>query len=84
MSSEPPVEYDVIAIGRICADLYADQIGCRVEDARSFSKYVGGSPTNIAVGGARLGLKTALLSRVGDDHIGRFVLETLEIGRAHV
>jgi 5-dehydro-2-deoxygluconokinase len=49
-----------------------------MEDARSFSKYVGGCPTNIAVGGARLGLKTALLSRVGNDQIGRFVRETLE------
>ncbi|MCL4151334.1 UNVERIFIED_CONTAM: hypothetical protein GTU68_010775, partial [Idotea baltica] len=48
-----------------------------MEDARSFSKYIGGCPTNIAVGGARLGLKTALLSRVGDDQIGRFVTETL-------
>lgn len=78
MPSEHPVEYDVITIGRTCADFYADQIGCRMEDARSFSKYVGGSPTNIAIGAARLGLKTALLSRVGDDQIGRFVLETLE------
>ncbi|HBB84551.1 MAG TPA: 5-dehydro-2-deoxygluconokinase, partial [Sulfitobacter sp.] len=73
MATQPMPIYDIITIGRSCADLYADQIGCRMEDARSFSKYVGGCPTNIAVGGARLGLKTALLSRVGDDQIGRFV-----------
>ena len=78
MSNQPTPQYDIITIGRTCADLYADQVGCRMEDARSFSKYVGGCPTNIAVGGARLGLKTALLSRVGDDQIGRFVRETLE------
>ncbi|WP_417275538.1 bifunctional 5-dehydro-2-deoxygluconokinase/5-dehydro-2-deoxyphosphogluconate aldolase [Celeribacter halophilus] len=78
MSSQPTPQYDIITIGRTCADLYADQVGCRMEDARSFSKYVGGCPTNIAIGGARLGLKTALLSRVGDDQIGRFVRETLE------
>jgi 5-dehydro-2-deoxygluconokinase len=78
MASQPTAKYDIITIGRTCADLYADQIGCRMEDARSFSKYVGGCPTNIAVGGARLGLKTALLSRVGNDQIGRFVRETLE------
>ncbi|MDO6587880.1 5-dehydro-2-deoxygluconokinase [Salipiger sp. 1_MG-2023] len=78
MSTLPSPQYDVITIGRTCADLYADQIGCRMEDARSFSKYIGGCPTNIAVGGARLGLKTALLSRVGDDQIGRFVRETLQ------
>jgi len=78
MTTERPIEYDVITIGRTCADLYADQVGCRMEEARSFSKYVGGSPTNIAVGAARLGLKAALMSRVGDDQMGRFVLETLE------
>ncbi|AML51153.1 bifunctional 5-dehydro-2-deoxygluconokinase/5-dehydro-2-deoxyphosphogluconate aldolase [Falsihalocynthiibacter arcticus] len=78
MASQPAPIYDIITIGRTCADLYSDQIGCRMEDARSFSKYIGGCPTNIAVGGSRLGLKTALLSRVGDDQIGRFVRETLE------
>ncbi|MBL3565556.1 5-dehydro-2-deoxygluconokinase [Rhodovulum sulfidophilum] len=78
MSSQPSPIYDIITIGRTCADLYADQVGCSMEDARSFSKYVGGCPTNIAIGGARLGLKTALLSRVGDDQMGRFVRQTLE------
>jgi 5-dehydro-2-deoxygluconokinase len=43
----------------------------------SFEKYIGGSPTNIACGTARLGLKTALISRVGDEHMGRFILEQL-------
>ncbi len=69
---------DAITIGRSCVDLYSDQIGCRMEDARSFSKYVGGCPTNIAVGSARLGLNVALISRVGDDQLGRFVRETLD------
>ncbi|WP_306151517.1 5-dehydro-2-deoxygluconokinase [Roseovarius sp. MMSF_3281] len=69
---------DAITIGRACVDLYADQVGCRMEDALSFSKYVGGCPTNIAIGGARLGLNMALLSRVGADQHGTFVRETLE------
>ena len=43
----------------------------------SFAKYVGGCPTNISVGGARLGLRTALLTRVGDEHMGRFIREQL-------
>ena len=43
----------------------------------SFAKYIGGSPTNTAIGGARLGLKTAVIARVGDEHMGRFVRETL-------
>src|SRR5690606_8280615 len=68
---------DVITIGRASVDLYGDQVGGRLEDMRSFSKYVGGSPTNMAVGTARLGLKSALLTRVGDEHMGRFIREQL-------
>lgn len=68
---------DVITIGRAGVDLYGAQIGGRLEDMGSFQKYIGGSPTNIACGAARLGLKTALVSRVGDEHMGRFILEQL-------
>ncbi|TCV67448.1 5-dehydro-2-deoxygluconokinase [Neorhizobium sp. S3-V5DH] len=68
---------DVITIGRAGVDLYGAQIGGRLEDMGSFEKYIGGSPTNIACGSARLGLKTALISRVGDEHMGRFILEQL-------
>ena len=68
---------DVICMGRAAVDLYGDQIGGRLEDMQSFSKYLGGSPANTAVGMARLGLKAAMLTRVGDEHNGRFVRETL-------
>jgi len=68
---------DVITIGRSSVDLYGAQIGGRLEDMRSFSKYIGGSPTNIASGCARLGLAAALITRVGDEHMGRFVREQL-------
>ncbi|NZA26886.1 5-dehydro-2-deoxygluconokinase [Luteimonas sp. SJ-92] len=68
---------DLIAIGRSCADLYGQQTGGRLEDMLSFAKYVGGSPTNTAVGAARLGLRTGLLTRVGEDHFGRFIGEQL-------
>lgn len=68
---------DVITIGRASADLYGDQVGGRLEDMASFSKYVGGCPANIAVGSARLGLSSALLTRVGDDYMGRFILEQI-------
>lgn len=70
-------KFDVITIGRAGVDLYGDQIGGRLEDMGSFSKYIGGSPTNIAAGTARLGLKSALISRVGDEHMGRFIVEEL-------
>jgi len=69
---------DLLAIGRSSVDLYGQQVGGRLEDMSSFAKYVGGSPTNTAVGGARLGLKTALATRVGGDHMGRFIREQLE------
>ena len=68
---------DVITIGRVSVDLYGQQTGGRLEDMASFAKYIGGCPANIAVGAARLGLKSALLSRVGDEHMGRFVREQL-------
>lgn len=71
-------ELDIICLGRVAVDLYAQQMGARLEDVTSFAKYLGGSPGNIAFGAARLGLRSALLSRVGDDPMGRFILETLQ------
>ncbi|WP_298987291.1 5-dehydro-2-deoxygluconokinase [uncultured Roseibium sp.] len=69
---------DVITIGRSSVDLYGAQVGGRLEDMSSFNKYIGGSPTNMATGTARLGLKSGLITRVGDEHMGRFVREELE------
>ena len=68
---------DVITIGRSSVDLYGQQIGGRLEDMGTFSKAVGGCPTNIAIGTARLGLKSAVITRVGDEHMGRFIREQL-------
>ncbi len=70
--------FDVIGMGRAGVDLYGEQIGGRLEDMASFAKYVGGSPCNTCIGAARLGLRPAMLSRVGDEHMGRFIRETLE------
>jgi 5-dehydro-2-deoxygluconokinase len=68
---------DIIAIGRAGVDLYGEQVGGRLEDMASFAKYLGGSPTNTAVGLARLGLNAGLITRVGGDHMGRFIREEL-------
>ncbi|MGP9789149.1 bifunctional 5-dehydro-2-deoxygluconokinase/5-dehydro-2-deoxyphosphogluconate aldolase [Roseinatronobacter sp. NSM] len=68
---------DVITIGRSSVDLYGAQVGGRLEDMGSFAKYIGGSPTNIACGTARLGLRSAVITRVGDEHMGRFIREQL-------
>lgn len=69
---------DVITIGRASVDLYGQQIGTRLEDIGSFAKSVGGCPANIAVGTARLGLKSALITRVGNEQMGRFIREQLD------
>ncbi len=70
--------YDVLAMGRSSIDLYAHEIGCAIADVRSFDAYVGGCPTNVSVGTRRLGLKSALLTAVGDDQVGDFVTAFLE------
>ena len=69
---------DIACLGRMGVDLYAQQIGCSLEDAHSFSKYLGGSSANIAFGCARLGVRAAMVSRVGNEQNGRFLLQTLQ------
>ncbi|MGO4136775.1 5-dehydro-2-deoxygluconokinase [Rhizobium brockwellii] len=73
--SQPEPALDVITIGRSSVDLYGQQIGSRLEDIGSFAKSVGGCPANIAIGTARLGLKSGLITRVGDEQMGRFIRE---------
>ena len=75
-------DLDIICLGRAAVDLYGSQIGSRLEDMGSFAKYLGGSSGNIAYGTSRLGLRSAMLTRVGDEHMGRFVRE--EFARAGV
>ena len=73
----PGERLDVITIGRCSVDLYGQQIGARLEDVASFAKSVGGCPSNIAIGTARLGLRSGLITRVGDEQMGRFVKEQM-------
>jgi 5-dehydro-2-deoxygluconokinase len=68
---------DVITMGRCSVDLYGQQIGSRLEDIGTFAKSVGGSPSNIAIGTSRLGLRSGLITRVGDEQMGRFVREQM-------
>jgi 5-dehydro-2-deoxygluconokinase len=70
--------YDVLSIGRSSIDLYAHEIGASITEVRSFDAYVGGCPTNVSVGTRRLGLRSALLTAVGDDQVGEFVLAFLD------
>ncbi len=75
MSAKESHALDVIAIGRSSVDLYGQQIGSRLEDIATFSKSVGGCPANIAIGTARLGLKSGLITGVGKEQMGRFIIE---------
>jgi 5-dehydro-2-deoxygluconokinase len=70
--------FDLITMGRSSIDLYANDVGAPFVDIKSFAAYVGGSPTNIAVGAQRLGLKTAVLTAVGEDPVGEFILKFLK------
>lgn len=68
---------DLVCIGRAAVDLYGEQLGSPLEDIHTFKKSLGGCAANIAVGSARQGLKVAMIARVGDEHMGRFVRKTL-------
>lgn len=70
-------KYDSLHMGRSSIDLYSNDVGTPFVDINSFAAYVGGSPTNISVGGKRLGLNTALLTAIGDDPVGDFILNFL-------
>ncbi len=69
---------DLVAMGRVAVDLYAEQIGAPLREAQTFRKYLGGCAGNVAVGAARLGLAVRMFSRVGADEMGAFLRETLE------
>ncbi len=70
--------FDVLLMGRSSIDLYANEIGAPFPEIKSFAAYVGGCPTNISVGTRRLGLRSALLTAVGEDPVGDFILHFLE------
>ena len=70
-------KHEVASIGRLAVDLYANQYGCDLEDVSTFAKYLGGSSGNVAFGSARLGLRSAMITRVGNEQMGRFLIKTL-------
>lgn len=66
---------DILCMGRNCIDLYSNDVGAKFPDIQSFAAYVGGCPSNIAVGTRRLGLRSSMLTAVGPDPVGDFVVE---------
>ena len=69
--------YEIASIGRLAVDLYANQYGCDLENVSTFAKYLGGSSGNVAFGCARFGLRSAMITRVGNEQMGRFLVKTL-------
>jgi 5-dehydro-2-deoxygluconokinase len=82
MTQASTAQIDVLTIGRVSVDLYPLQDGVRLEDVETFGKYLGGSATNVAVAAARHGLRSAVITRTGDDPFGRYVHH--ELGRLGV
>src|ERR671930_1701447 len=68
---------DLITMGRVSVDLYPEQIGVTLADVQTFNKSLGGSATNVAVAAARLGNRTAVITKVGDDPFGPYVRSAL-------
>ncbi|MFT3655254.1 5-dehydro-2-deoxygluconokinase [Bacillus sp. B01(2024)] len=71
-------EFDIVAIGRACIDLNAAEYNRPMEETMTFSKYVGGSPANIAIGSAKLGLKAGFIGKIPDDQHGRFIVSYMQ------
>src|SRR5262245_24968252 len=79
-SSEPggvSVGFDLLTMGRVGVDLYPRQTGAGLADVESFGKFLGGSPTNVAVAAARYGLRSAVITKTGADPFGGFVHQAL-------
>ncbi|HEX2143213.1 MAG TPA: 5-dehydro-2-deoxygluconokinase [Glycomyces sp.] len=70
--------YDLVTMGRVGVDIYPQQIGVGLEDVESFGKFLGGSPTNVAVAAARYGRRAAVVTKTGADPFGRFVRRALQ------
>jgi 5-dehydro-2-deoxygluconokinase len=70
--------FDVLTMGRVGVDIYPEQVGVPLEEVTSFSKYLGGSATNVAVAASRHGRRSAVITRTGEDPFGRFVHKALE------
>jgi len=77
MASPNQTQFDILTIGRSGVDVYPLEVGTHLEDVTTFGKFLGGSPTNVAVAGARMGHRTAVITGVGDDPFGRFVRQEM-------
>ena len=77
VAAEQPARFEVLTMGRVGVDIYPEQVGVPLEDVTTFRKFLGGSPTNVAVAAARHGRRAAVITRTGADPFGRFVHQAL-------
>lgn len=78
MTANPGASLELLTVGRICVDLYANEAGASFSDPQTFTKSIGGTATNVAIAAARLGHRTAVFTKVGDDPFGEYVRRKLE------
>jgi 5-dehydro-2-deoxygluconokinase len=78
LAHECNVSLELLTVGRIGVDFYAEQIGVPLDRAETFAKSIGGSPTNVAVAAARLGRRSAVFTKVGDDVLGEYARGALQ------
>ncbi|MCK0192100.1 carbohydrate kinase [Arenibacter sp. F20364] len=72
---------DILCIGEVLVDFIGHQTGVNINETRDYHRYLGGSPTNVAMNSARLGLKSVLVAAVGNDAFGEYVFKRLaEVG----
>src|SRR5262245_62949152 len=71
------MDLELLAVGRVSVDLYAEQLGVPIREVRTFRKSLGGTATNVAVAAARLGRRAAVLTKVGADPFGVYVRAAL-------
>jgi 5-dehydro-2-deoxygluconokinase len=77
MLSDRPEPFDVLTMGRIGVDVYPLQVGVSLREVQTFGKYLGGSPTNVAVAAARYGRRSAVITRTGQDPFGEYLHDAL-------
>jgi len=79
MTAAPGDTLELITVGRICVDLYANEAGAGFIDPQTFTKSIGGTATNVAIAAARLGHRAAVFTKVGNDPFGQYVRHKLEL-----
>jgi sugar/nucleoside kinase (ribokinase family) len=77
MPDFPPPDLDVVNVGSIAAEISPIRLGLRIDESDSLVLYAGGSATIFVLSLARLGGRIGFIARVGDDQLGRWLLQTL-------